>query len=322
MSMKDRLCRFAALAAVLAVTLPLGSAVQAAAPQQKTQAPGYYRFMLGDVEITALSDGTFQMDTGEMLHISPQQLAPALTRAYLKSPVETSVNGFLVNTGSKLVLVDTGAGTLFGPTLGRLLGNLEASGYRPEQVDEIYITHMHGDHVGGLLADGKPAYPNAVVRAARQEADFWLSKPHMDAAPKDRKEGYQAAMNMLNPYIAAGKFKPFDGDIELVPGIRARAAHGHTAGHTVYLVESKGQKLVVWGDLMHVASIQFPDPTVTISFDTDSDMAAAQRKRVFADAAEQGLWVAGAHLSFPGIGHLRAMGPEYLFVPANYSALH
>jgi glyoxylase-like metal-dependent hydrolase (beta-lactamase superfamily II) len=161
---------------------------------------------------------------------------------------------------------------------------------------------------GGLLADGKPAYPIAVVRAARQEADFWLSKPHMDTAPKDRKEGYEAAMNMLNPYIAAGKFKPFDGDIELVPGIRARAAHGHTAGHTVYVVESKGQKLVLWGDLMHVASIQFPDPTVTISFDTDSDMAAAQRKRVFADAAEQGLWVGGAHLSFPGIGHLRAMG--------------
>ncbi len=321
MSMKDGSRGFAA-AAVLALILPLGSAVQAAAPQQKTQAPGYYRFMLGEVEITALSDGTFQMEPGGMLHINPQQLEPALARAYLKSPIETSVNGFLVNTGSKLVLVDTGAGTLFGPALGRLLGNLEASGYRPEQVDEIYITHMHGDHIGGLLADAKPTYPNAVVRAARQEADFWLSKPHMDAAPKDRKEGYQAAMNMLNPYIAAGKFKPFDGDIELVPGIRARAALGHTAGHTVYVVESKGQKLVLWGDLMHVASIQFPDPTVTISFDTDSDMAAAQRKRVFADAAEQSLWVAGAHLSFPGIGHLRAVGSEYLFVPANYSALH
>ncbi len=321
MSMKDGSHGFAA-AAVLALILPLGSAVQAAAPQQKTQAPGYYRFMLGEVEITALSDGTFQMEPGGMLRINPQQLEPALTRAYLKSPVETSVNGFLINTGSKLVLVDTGAGTLFGPTLGRLLGNLEASGYRPEQVDEIYITHMHGDHIGGLLADGKPAYPNAVVRAARQEADFWLSKPHTDAAPKDRKEGYQAAMNMLNPYVSAGKFKPFNGDTELVPGIRAVATPGHTAGHTVYVVESKGQKLVLWGDLMHVASVQFPDPTVTISFDTDSDMAAAQRKRIFADAAEQGLWVGGAHLSFPGIGHLRAMGPEYLFVPANYSALH
>jgi len=137
MSMKHRLCGLAALAAVLAVTQPPGSAVRAAAPQQKTQAPGYYRFMLGDVEITALSDGTFQMDPGGMLHITPQQLEPALTRAYLKSPVETSVNGFLVNTGSKLVLIDTGAGTLFGPTLGRLLGNLEASGYRAEQVDEI-----------------------------------------------------------------------------------------------------------------------------------------------------------------------------------------
>jgi glyoxylase-like metal-dependent hydrolase (beta-lactamase superfamily II) len=314
--------RLSAIAA-LVVALLSGSAAQAAAPQQKTQAPGYYRMMLGDIEVTALSDGTFQMDTDKLLtNIAKEQLEPALARAYLKSPVEASVNGFLINTGSKLVLVDTGAGVLFGPTLGRLLSNLHASGYRPEQVDEIYITHMHGDHIGGLLADGKPAYPNAVVRAAQQEADFWLSKAHMDAAPKDRKDAYQAAMNTLNPYISAGKFKPFNGDTELVPGIRSRAAPGHTPGHTLYVAESKGEKLVLWGDLMHVASVQFPDPAVTIGFDTDSAMAAAQRKKVFADAAERGLWVAGAHLSFPGIGHLRAMGSQYIYVPANYAALH
>jgi glyoxylase-like metal-dependent hydrolase (beta-lactamase superfamily II) len=318
MTSKDRL----RAAAALAVTLLFGLAAQAAAPQQKTQAPGYYRMMLGDMEVTALSDGTFQMDPGKMLtNITPEQLESALARAYLKNPVETSVNGFLINTGSKLVLIDSGAGTLFGPTLGRLLLNLQASGYRPEQVDEIYITHMHGDHVGGLSADGKPVYPNAVVRAAQQEADFWLSKSHMDAAPKDRQDAYQGAMNMLNPYISAGKFKPFSGDTELVPGIRARAAPGHTPGHTVYVVESKGQKLVLWGDLMHVASVQFPDPMVTIRFDTDSGMAAAQRKKVFTDAAETGFWVAGAHLSFPGIGHLRAMGSQYIYVPANYGTL-
>jgi len=279
--------------------------------------------MLGDIEVTALSDGIFSMDVGALLtHITPQQLELALTRAYLKSPVETSVNGFLINTGSKLVLIDTGAGSLFGPTLGRLLSNLQASGYRPEQVDEIYITHMHGDHVGGLLANGMPAYQNAVVRAAQLEADFWLSKPHMDAAPKDRRDGYQTAMNMLNPYISIGRFKPFSGDAQLVPGVRARAAPGHTAGHTLYVVESQGQKLLLWGDLMHVASVQFPDPTVTIRFDTDSDMATAQRKEVFSEAADRGLWVAGAHLSFPGIGHMRAVDGQYLFVPANYTALH
>jgi len=320
MTLNDRLC---SLALAIAVTLLFSVAAEAGAPQQKTQAPGYYRLMLGEIEVTALSDGTFSMDVHKILtNITPKQIDAALARAFLKDPVETSVNGFLINTGSKLVLIDTGAGTLFGPTLGKLLSNLKASGYRPEQVDEIYITHMHPDHVGGLLADGKPSFPNAIVRAAQQEADFWLSKSHMDAAPKDRKDGYQAAMNMLNPYFSAGKFKPFSGDTQLVPGIRAVAGPGHTAGHTLYVIESKGQKLVLWGDLMHVAAAQFADPSVTIRFDTDSVMATAQRRKVFADAAEHGYWVAGAHLSFPGIGHLRTAGPGYTFVPANYGALN
>jgi glyoxylase-like metal-dependent hydrolase (beta-lactamase superfamily II) len=307
----------------LALTLLFGAAAEAGAPQQKTQAPGYYRLMLGEFEVTALCDGTFSMDAGKVLtHITPPQLDAALARSFLKEPVETSVNAFLINTGSKLLMIDTGAGTLFAPTLGNLLSSLGASGYKPEQVDEIYITHMHGDHVGGLSKDGKPAFPNAIVRAAQQEADFWLSKAHMDAAPAESKGSYEGAMGMLNPYVSAGKFKTFSGDTELVPGIRAVASPGHTAGHTVYVVESKGQKLVLWGDLMHVAAVQFPDPSVTLLYDTDSVMAAAQRKKVFAEAAAQGAWVAGAHLSFPGIGHLRAAGSGYTFVPANYSALH
>jgi glyoxylase-like metal-dependent hydrolase (beta-lactamase superfamily II) len=320
MTLKDRLC---GVVAALAVTLLFSASAEAAAPQQKTQAPGYYRVMLGDFEVTVLFDGTFQADLGKILtNITPKELDAALARSFLKDPVETSVNGFLINTGSKLVLVDTGTGTLFGPTLGNLLSNLKASGYRPEQVDEIYITHMHDDHVGGLSAGGKPVFPNAIVRAAQQEADFWLSKAHMDAAPQDRKADFESAMNMVNPYVSAGKFKPFNGDTELVPGIRAAATPGHTAGHTLYVVESKGQKLILWGDLMHVAAVQFPDPAVTIQYDMDSGMAAVQRKKVFADAAGKGYWVAGAHLSFPGIGHLRTAGSGYGFVPVNYGALH
>ncbi|HXQ24116.1 MAG TPA: MBL fold metallo-hydrolase [Candidatus Acidoferrales bacterium] len=310
-------------AAAFAILLLVSAAASASAPLQKIQAPGYYRMMLGDFEITALSDGTFPMYVGKLLtHITPQQLEAALGRSFLKDPVEASVNGFLINTGAKLILVDTGAGANFGPTLGRLLSNLKASGYQPEQVDEIYITHMHGDHVGGLLADGKPAFSNAIVRAAQPEADYWLSKAHMDAAPADRKDGYQNAMDALNPYAAAGKFKPFKGDVELAPGIRAVAAPGHTAGHTLYVIESKGETLVLWGDVMHVAAVQFPEPSVTIRFDTDSAAAALQRQKVFADAAEHGYWVGGAHLPFPGIGHLRSAGSGYLYVPANYSGMH
>ncbi|MGC1386965.1 MAG: MBL fold metallo-hydrolase [Steroidobacteraceae bacterium] len=312
-----RLPRFAA---ALAAVLLASAAAQASAPLQKTQAPGYYRMMLGDFEITALSDGNFPMEVGKFLtHITPQQLESALGRSFLKDPVETSDNGFLINTGAKLVLVDTGAGTFFGPMRGKLMSNLKASGYQPEQVDEIYITHMHGDHIGGLLADGQPAFANAIVRASQAEADYWLSKAHMDAAPADRKAGFQSAMNALNPYVAAGKFKPFKDDVQLAPGIRAVAAPGHTAGHTLYLIESKGDALVLWGDVMHVAAVQFPDPSVAIRFDADTAAAELQRKKVFADAAEHGYWVGGAHLPFPGIGHLRTAGAGYLYLPANYS---
>jgi glyoxylase-like metal-dependent hydrolase (beta-lactamase superfamily II) len=297
------------------------AAAHAAAPIVKGQAPGYYRMMLGDFEVTALSDGTADLPVSKLLtRTTPAKVAKALARSYLKEPVETSVNGFLINTGTKLVLIDTGAATLFGPTLGNLAANLRAAGYQPEQVDEVYITHMHADHVGGLMAGDKLAFPNAVVRADKRDADFWLSQANMDKAPKDGKSFFQGAMASLNPYIAAGKFKPFDGNTELVPGIRAVATRGHTPGHTSYVVESKGEKLEVLGDLVHVAAVQFPDPSVTIKFDTDSKAAAVQRKKVFSDAAKKGYWVAAAHIAFPGIGHIRAEGKGYNWIPANYSA--
>ena len=309
------------LAAVwLGFSLP--AVTMAGAPLVKTQAPGYYRMMLGDFEVTALSDGTVGLEVSKLLtRITPAQLKKSLAMSNLKDPVETSVNGYLINTGSKLVLIDTGAGNLFGPTLGNILNSLKAAGYQPDQVDEIYITHMHPDHVGGLMAGDKVAFPNAVVRVDKNDADFWLSKANMDAAPAEAKGFFQGAMASVNPYVTAGKFKPFDGDTELVPGVKAMASHGHTKGHTTYVVESKGQKLVLWGDLMHVAAVQFPDPSVTIQFDTDSKAAAVQRKKAYVDAAKNGYWVASAHLSFPGIGHLHPEGKGYEFVPANYSSM-
>jgi len=300
----------------------LAPAAHAAAPMVKTQAPGYYRMMLGEFEITALSDGTVKLPMDKLLtNTTPAQVQKAFSRAYLTPPIETSVNGYLINTGTKLVLVDTGAAGLFGPTLGNLVNNLKAAGYQPEQVDEIYITHMHPDHVGGLMAGDKPAFPNAIVRADKHDADYWLSQANLDAAPKDSKGFFQGAMASLNPYVAAGKFKAFDGDTELTPGVKAVAARGHTAGHSIFVIESQGQKLVLWGDLMHAAAVQFADPAVTIAFDSDTKSAAAQRKRAYADAARQGYWVAGAHIAFPGIGHLRAEGKGYVWVPANYTSL-
>ena len=302
--------------------LLLASAAHAAAPQVKAQAAGYYRVMLGEFEVTALSDGTVALPVDTLLtNTTKAKSDKTLARNFLKSPVETSVNAYLINTGTKLVLVDTGAAGLFGPTLGRLAESLKSAGYQPEQVDEIYITHMHPDHVGGLMAGEKMAFPNAVVRADKRDADFWLSQANLDKAPAEGKGFFQGAMASLNPYVAAGKFKPFDGDTELAPGIKAMAAPGHTPGHSLYVVESGGRKLVLWGDLMHVAAVQFAEPSVTIAFDTDSKNAAVQRKRAYAEAAKQGYLVGSAHLSFPGLGHLRAEGKGYTFVPVNYSGL-
>jgi len=305
---------------ILAFGVAISAAAEAAAPLVKMQAPGYYRMMLGDFEVTAISDGTVDLPMTKLLtRTTPAESKRAYDRAFLKDPVETSVNAYLVNTGSKLVLIDTGAGKLFGPTLGTLIANLKAAGYQPEQIDEIYITHMHPDHVGGLAADGKPVFPNAVVRADKHDADFWLDPKTLAGAAKDDRASVEGAQASLAPYVAAGKFRPFEGEAELVPGVKAHASHGHTPGHTTYVVESKGQKLALWGDLMHVAAVQFPNPAVTIQFDSDSKLAAAERKKAYADAANQGYWVAAAHLPFPGIGHLRKDGTGYAFVPANYS---
>lgn len=307
-----------AAAALLAAAC---TAALAGPPPVKGQAPGWYRMMLGSFEITALSDGTVDLPVDQLLtNTTPARVNQLLARQFLKAPVETSVNGYLVNTGTKLVLIDTGAAGLFGPTLGKLVANLKASGYQPEQVDEVYITHMHPDHVGGLMAGDKMVFPNATIRADVREGDFWLSKANLDAAPEASKGFFQGAMASLNAYVTAGRFKPFDGSTqpELVPGIRAVATRGHTPGHANYVVESNGEKLVVWGDLMHVAAVQFVQPEVTIQFDTDSKAAMPQRKKAYASAAKGGYWVAVAHVSFPGIGKLRADGRGYDWVPVNY----
>jgi glyoxylase-like metal-dependent hydrolase (beta-lactamase superfamily II) len=317
-----RLFQLTALGAALsfgAALLATPIAASAAAPQVRTQAPGFYRTMLGDFEITALGDGTIDLDVAKLLAEPAARTDAALSRGFVKGPVETSVNAYLVNTGTKLVLIDAGAGTLFGPTLGKLLASLQAAGYKPEQVDDIFITHMHPDHVGGLSSDGHRVFPNATLHADKRDSDFWLAQARLDAAPEGMKGFFQGAMASVNPYVAAGRYQPFEADGEPVPGVHTLASPGHTPGHTSYLVESKGQRLLVIGDLIHVAQVQFAEPGVTISFDNDAKAAAASRDKVFKLAAGEGALVAAAHLQFPGLGHLRAASKAWQWVPSNYS---
>jgi glyoxylase-like metal-dependent hydrolase (beta-lactamase superfamily II) len=320
--MKNNIALLLTRIAAAALAMLAVPAAQAAAPAAKTQAPGYYRMPLGAFEITTVLDGALFLDPLRLLtNTKPEHVQAMLAKDFLETPVETSVNTFLINTGSKLVLVDTGAGSLFGATVGRFLTNLVAAGYTPDQVDDVLITHMHGDHIGGLSVNGKRVFPNAVVHADQHDVDYWLNKAKMDAAPAAAKGGFQGAMAAIQPYIDAKKFQPFEAGSAVVPGVSSIAAHGHTPGHTVYVVESNGQKLVLWGDLLHVAAVQFAEPAVTIRFDSDSKAAAAARAKALEDAASNGYLVGIAHVSFPGLGHIRKEGSGYVWVPVNYSTL-
>lgn len=297
------------------------SSALAQIPTAKDEAPGWYRMRLGNFEVTALSDGTLELPVDKLFtKVNPNRIRLLLARSYLSNDVRTTVNAFLVNTGTRLVLIDTGTGTsqMFGSNLGRLLSNLQGAGYSPDQVDEIYVTHMHTDHIGGLMRDGQPSFANATVRADVREAGRYLSQSQMDAAPVDEREDYESAMTIFKPYIAGKKFKPFDGETQLIPGVRAMPAPGHTPGHTVYFIESQGEKMVVWGDLMHVAALQFPQPSATIQFDWNTKQSVQQRRLIFADMAKNGYFAAAAHVAFPGIGKLRAEGDGYAWVPVSY----
>jgi len=312
-----------ALAACSIFTALISAPAFAAAPMAKTPAPGFFRIMLGDMEVTAISDGTTDLPVDTLLtHTTKQAVDKALAESFLKSPLETSFNGYVINTGTKLVLIDTGAGNLFGPTLGNFVANLKASGYTPDQIDEIYITHMHPDHVGGLTKDGMAVFPNAIVRADKLEADYWLSAANLEKADPTFKGFFQGAQASLAPYVTAGRFKYFEGNADLVPGIHAHTGKGHTPGHAEYVVESKGQKLVLIGDLIHVGAVQFAHPSVTIAFDTDTVSAEAERKAEFAAAAKEGYLLGGAHLQFPGLGHVAKDGKGYRWIPVNFTQMH
>jgi glyoxylase-like metal-dependent hydrolase (beta-lactamase superfamily II) len=311
---------------VLAAAASFGllPSAQAAGPLIHPEAPGYSRMPLGHFVGTALFDGVLDLDKQLLQNIPPAVLAEMLGRMFVGNPkMQTSVNAFLINTGTHLVLVDTGAAKLFGPSLGNMLQNLKAAGYQPDQVDMILITHLHGDHVGGITdAAGKPVFPKATIYTAQAESDFWLSQQNADAAPKERQRTFQMARASAAPYQASGQWKTFSGNVELAPGIKAIDTHGHTPGHTVYAVESDGQKLLLWGDLLHAHAVQFARPGVAMVFDNDQKQAIAARRNILQLAAKEKALVAGAHLPFPGIGHIRADGKgSYSWVPIEFTPM-
>jgi glyoxylase-like metal-dependent hydrolase (beta-lactamase superfamily II) len=293
----------------------------AAAPFARTQAPAFYRMTLGDIEVTALSDGTLPVPLEKFFNnTTPDHVDVALRSVFLASPVDLSVNAYLFNTGSKLILIDAGTGELLGPRLGHLVTNLRAAGYEPEQIDDVILTHIHADHSGGLTVGGKPVFRNAIVHVNKRDAEYWLDPANLAKASQAAQKSFLEAAASLKPYVDAGRLRVFADNASPIPGFGSILRPGHTPGHSSIVVESRSETFVVWGDITHGDAVQFNEPDIAIDFDVDSRAAAATRRKAFVHAAEQGYWVAGAHLPFPGIGHIRADSDEFDWVPVNYSA--
>lgn len=308
----------AALALMAGIVGPMRA--EAAAPYQEQQAPGFYRMKLGDFEVTTLYDGDVNLDM-QLMHADSGRLATLLLAEFSDPKVYKGyVCGFLINTGSRLILVDAGSGGHWGPpTLGKLLNNLRASGYRPEQVDTVLLTHLHPDHVPGIaLADGRRAFPNAQIRMAKAESDFWLSKAVQAKAPAAVQEFFKTAQEASAPYLQSGQWLPFEGTAELFPGIRPVTIAGHTPGHTGYEFTSKGQVLLIWGDVVHAEPVQFPHPEITIAFDADPAAAEKSRQALFESLSSGSTLIAGPHMPFPAIGRLRKLSDGYAWVPVPY----
>ena len=307
-------------ATTLAVVLAMSGAM-AQAPQVGTQAPGYFRLAVGDYEVTALFDGYNDLSPKLLQGMSQSQIRALLARRSIETPgVQTAFNAFLVNTGKQLILVDTGAGQCIGATAGQLSANMQAAGYKPEQGDTILLSHLHLDHVCGLVdAEKKPVFANATVFAAKAEADYWLDPAALAKAPAGAKEFFKIARDSTAPYVAGGRFKTFAAGQSPLPGlVEATLEAGHTPGSTTYRFNSQQQSIVFMGDLVHNLAVQFLHPEVSIGFDVNSQQAISSRQAVFSAAAASKTWVTAAHLPFPGIGHITAEGKHVQWVPVEY----
>jgi len=313
--------RVSSLAAVLTLALSLTSAALAGPLAiSSTPAVDSYSFPLGNLKITALSDGTVPQDLHELLTDTTQpEVDSLLEGSFLQNPVEASINVYLIEDGERRILVDTGAGQLFGPGLGgKLLDGLNAIGIAPSDITDILITHVHTDHTGGLVMDGRPAFPNATVHVAASDLEFFLERENSE------KTGYamqyfEEAEKTVGAYEATGQIDHFDETENILPGIVATVHPGHTPGSAFFTVSSEGETMVFVGDLVHVAAVQFPSPQITIVYDVAPDQAETTRIEAFSDFADKRELIAAPHLPFPGVGHVSVKDDaSFMWHPVEY----
>jgi glyoxylase-like metal-dependent hydrolase (beta-lactamase superfamily II) len=243
-----------------------------------------------------------------------------LSAEHESEPVPLSINAYLINTGSHVVLIDTGAGELFGATSGLLISNLRAAEYEPGQIDTILLTHIHADHSGGLSVGGVRQFPNATVYVDKRDLEYFVTRKDTDDESETLRRQVNQSRATLGPYLKAGKIALVKENGVVIPGITSFSQPGHTPGHTAYLVQSSGHTLLLWGDIIHSSKVQFDHPSVTVVYDVDPNAAIQARLRDFSFAADRGMTVGSAHISFPGLGHVRKVGAVFRWIPIPYSA--
>ncbi|MDR3077905.1 MAG: MBL fold metallo-hydrolase [Planctomycetota bacterium] len=266
---------------------------------------GVERFQVGDAAVWAIADSLGDRD----MNVFPQADPEAVRRYVPSGKAPSAIMVYAVQAGGETILIDTGLG---GGRTTRLMLGLAQAGINPEKVGLILITHMHGDHIGGLLVEGKKAFPNAKVKIGRRESAFWLSDQARRENPS-RQGNFDLAKQVADAYAGAMEF--FDFEDLVAPGFQAMEAVGHTPGHTAFLFESRGERLLFIGDLLHAAALQFPRPDINASYDMNPEQAAATRRRLLELAAREKLPVAGIHLPFAGVGRVEKSGEGFSYRP-------
>jgi glyoxylase-like metal-dependent hydrolase (beta-lactamase superfamily II) len=281
-----------------------------------TQVPGVYHRRIGDIVVTALSDGYLDGSVEVMQNIPHADATQILTDNF-RPGLCMSVNCYLIRSAGRVALIDTGSGDYLVPTAGKLRQNLKATGIDPAAIDAVLLTHMHPDHSNGLSdpKTGEKLFSNAELVVHQNELRHWQDDAAMNRADEvTRNMNFLGARAQIAPYH--NQMRTFTAATEVFPGVTSMPLLGHTPGHSGYVIASGSQSLLIWGDIVHVPEVQVPRPEVTMVYDIDPHQAAASRQLAFDMAATDRLLIAGMHVHFPGFAHLARHGDSYLMLPA------